>query len=208
MGRPAIKYTARLRALHDAKPRVMALPRGELLTSEPMAQILGVRWPTLREWCRDIPGFAGSNAFQGGANGIAYEFCPVRTLWFLIDHFTALGEAEQAKADRLSEMALGASAGAVRGLDLDDMNKILGTQDRFMTMREKAKQLVDATRVRTMLEKVFSDMQEVALTAPQELDPTGQWPPQVRALVDRATQGILLKQRAAARDALEGLKQG
>lgn len=209
MGRPATKANVRLRELEKAKAKIMALPRGELLTSEPMAQVLGVRWPTLREWCRDIEGFEASGAFQGGANGIAYEFCPVRTVWFLIEHFRAVGEKAREKADRLGAMVLGDdAAGAMGGLDLVEMKQVLETQSRYLDIRERARQLVDAGVVTTLLDQAFSRMQEAAITAPQEMDPTGQWSPQVRAVVDQTMRKVLVKQRGAARDAIEGLKQG
>ncbi|WP_156367173.1 hypothetical protein [Novosphingobium sp. KN65.2] len=186
----------------------MALPRGEILTSQPMAGILGVRWATLRDWCDEIDGFEQSGAFMRGSNGLKYEFCPVRTIWFLIEHFRALTETEIEKAERINAMALGADAQTMRGIDLDDMKKILDTQGRLMDMRERAGALVDAGTTRTVLNQVFSRMQEVALTAPQELDPSGQWPPEVRAIIDKAMQGVLLRQRAAARTVIEGLRQG
>lgn len=208
MARPATKHSARLQQLEKARPKVMALPRGEILTSMPMAKLLGVRWAALRDWCNEIEGFEESGAFQRGSNGLKYEFCPVRTLWFLIEYFRALTESEVQKADRVHAMALGSAAEAMRGIDLDDMRKILDTQGRLMDMRERARELVDAGTTRSALNQVFSRMQEVALTAAQELDPSGQWSPEVRAIFDKAMQGVLLRQRAAARQVVEGLRQG
>ncbi len=208
MSAPVTKHTARLRQLEKARPKVAALPRGVLLTSDPMAKTLGVNWKTLRDWCNDLDGFEESGAFERGSNGLKYEFCPVRTLWFLIEHFRAQSEAEVAKADRVNAMVLGPEVEAPSGLDLDDMRKILDLQDRLLATRNRAGDLTDAKVVGTALNKVFSRMQEVALTAPQELDPAGQWSPEVRGRIDLAMQHMLLRQRAAARETLAELRLG
>lgn len=203
---PVTKHSARLKRLEAARQKLIELPRGTVLTSEPMARLLGMRWPALRDMCDTIEGFEDSGAFERGSNGLKYEFCPVRTLWFLIDHFRAMAESEVAKADRVNAMIMGPDAAAARGIDLDDMRKILDLRARLDDARERSGELIDAKAVATTLNHVFSRMQEVALTAPQELDPAGQWEPQVRAHVDRAMQTVLLRQRAAARDAVKTLR--
>lgn len=208
MARPAKKHAARLVRLEAARAKVAALPRGALLTSEPMAKVLGMRWPALRTMCNELDGFEESGAFERGSNGLKYTFCPVRTLWFLIDHFRAESEAEVEKAERVSAMVMGPEADPAPGLDLDDMRKILDLQDRLMSTRDRAGELTNANVVATGLNKVFSRMQEVALNSPQELDPAGQWSPTVRAQVDRAIQNLLLRQLAAAREAITELKLG
>ncbi|MAC56924.1 MAG: hypothetical protein CMH85_01300 [Novosphingobium sp.] len=208
MARRPTKHSARLKRLEAARPKIAALPRGTLLTSVPMAKALGVNWPTLRGWCDDIDGFEESGAFERGSNGAKYEFCPVRTLWFLIEHFENLARSEVEKAERLNALALGPQADAARGLDLDDMKKVLDTQDRLMDARERAGELTDAATMRTLLTKVFSSMQEVPLTVAQELDPSGQWPAEFRANFDRAMQSVLLRQRAAGRKVMDAMRQG
>lgn len=206
MARPTTKFSARLSRLEATRAKVAALPRGTLLTADPMAKLLGTNWKTLRDWCDELPGFEASGAFERGSNGLKYEFCPVRTLWFLIDHFRAQTEAEVEKADRVSAMVMGSDAEAMRGIDLDDMRKILDLQDRLADARERNGDLTDAKRVGMALNRVMSRMQEAALTAPQELDPAGQWSPVMRANVDRALQHTLLRQRAAAREVVKELR--
>ena len=207
MARPATKHSARLKRLEAARSNVASLPRGALLTSGPMAKVLGVNWPTLRDWCDGIDGFEESGAFERGSNGLKYEFCPVRTLWFLIEHFRALTAVEVEKSERINAIALGPDAEVARGLDLDDMRKILDAQGRLMDMRERAGQLVDGPKMRTMVNSVFSRMQEAALSVPQELDPAGQWPPDTRVIVDKVVQSLLLRQRAVGRETMSEFRQ-
>lgn len=209
MGRPSTRYTARLDRLKSAKRQLASIPRGELLSSIPMAKVLGVAWKSLREWCDEIDGFEASGAFQRGSNGVQYEFCPVRTVWFLIDHFQALAEAERVKAEGLAEIAMGPEdAEAARGLDLDQLKQLLDVQDRIAVSKQRSRALINAARVTAIANEAFSRMQEVALTIPQELDPSGQWDVETRAIIEKAMQTLLLRQRAAAREALENLGKG
>ena len=90
MARSKTSVSARLNRLIKAKERIFALPRGELLKAKPMAKALGISWPILLGWCDDIDGFEQSGAFERGAQGMDYQFCPVRTVWFLIEHFEAM----------------------------------------------------------------------------------------------------------------------
>lgn len=105
MARNPASLSNRLKKLKAARQRIWSLQRGMVMTAIPMAQALGVSWPVLRAWCDELDGFEASGAFERGANGSKYEFCPVRTLWFLTDHFEAEAARRSEKNRDLQESA-------------------------------------------------------------------------------------------------------
>lgn len=105
MARPSTNASVRLNRLEAAIPKVAALKRGEALSAGPMTKLLGVSWPTLREWCDALPGFAESKAFVAGGNGVEYQFHAKRTLDWLLKHFRKSIE-RQTKASRRLERSV------------------------------------------------------------------------------------------------------
>lgn len=208
MGRPSAPSSVRLARLEAAKNRLGELQRGEVLTSVPMAKFLGVSWDSLRNWANTIPGFAESGAFERGAKGAQYTFCPVRTLWFLLDHFRAKAAEESAATDRIVELAMGGTAAPeMRGMPLDEMRKFMDLTIKFQEQKERQKILIEAAIVSSAFVKCFSAMQEAGMRSAQEADPTGKWPPATRAIVEDVVRRIQLKQKLAADECLKALRQ-
>jgi hypothetical protein len=203
MARPATSPAARLRKLNAALPKAKALRRGSKLTAQPMADLLGVRWVTLREWCDDITGFEDSGAFVRGGNGIEWEFKPVATVRFLIGHFDKTAKRGAQRAKRMRQVIAGDGLEAVPDdYSLPEIKQLLDASGRFQELRERQARQVDVEHVTKPLRQVFERMRNAGLRAVQESDPNGRWPPETRAIVESVARKILADQDRAARDCL------
>lgn len=183
MARPATASDARLRRFRDAAKRIAeAAQPGTVLSFEPMMQLLGVNRPTLRDWCRDIEGFATSGCFNGGAEGVKYEFNPAATVWFLIGHFERLRQSEIDAARKTRELVGGAET--LQGLpdeySLKDIREAIQTAALVREEKVRSGELVEVGPLRMKLRAMFTRMQEVMMTAASRADPTGQWLPHIR----------------------------
>jgi hypothetical protein len=209
MARPATSPAARLRQLEAAMERAKKLKRGERLSAMPMAELIGVGWPTLRGWCNDIPGFAESGAFEGGGNGIEYSFAAAKTLRFLTGHFTRVREQGVARARRLRQIAGGESLAAVPDdYDLDELRKLHALSITVQETKVRAGELTSRSQVTSRLREVFGAMQAAGVKAIQQADPTGQMAPETRSIVEDVMRSVLLAQERAAQECLAGLNGG
>ncbi len=184
MARSKASLSARLRKLRTAKQRIFSSPRGEVVTSMPMAKMLGVSWPTLRDWCNEIEGFAESGAFEAGANGIEYQFCPVRTVWFLIEHMER-ESAEQAEKNR----GLQESAGMTLPDSEDDVTfeEARGLVNMTVTMVSAKREAGEYTPTRewsAFLEGYNQRVVNGILGVSTRVDPNGALPPAIRRQMD------------------------
>lgn len=207
MARSATSPAARLRRLEGALAKTKKFKRGEVLTSDPMRELLGVSWPVLREWCNDIAGFEESGAFVRGGNGIEWEFKPAATVRFLIKHFTAEQKARQAKAREVRKLVGGDRLdGLPDDFDLDEINKMIRTSALLREEREKAGELVDAGKAREALRTLMTEMQQAGVKAASQQDPTGQWSPEIREAFEDAVNNVLVVMGRAGERALSALR--
>ncbi len=195
----------RLNRLLKAKQRIFALPRGELRKGPPMAKELGVSWPTLRGWCDDIDGFEQSGAFERGAQGVNYEFCPVRTVWFLIEYF----EAEVGRITAKNEKIVGPAAveiigEAAAGMTPEELNKSLAVAERIEDWKIRQGKLLDGDKARSDFNTYHLTIQESVLRSAQQQDPDGSWAPEMRSKWDASSRRVLVDvQRAGQKCAAE-----
>lgn len=209
MARSATSPAARLQRLEAALAKARAMKRGTVLTFEPMMELLGVSRPVLRDWCREIPGFAESGAFEGGGNGIEYRFNPVKTVRFLIRHFTAERDARVAKAREVRRMVAGDRLeGLPDDFDLDEIRKMIQVHAALREERQRAGELVDAARAREALRAMTTEMQQAGVKAASQQDPTGQWPPEIREAFEDAVNNVLVVMGRAGEKALRALRGG
>lgn len=209
MARPTTTAFARIRDLSAAWERAKKLPCGELLTSRPMSDLIGVNWVTLRKWTREVAGFAQCGAFEAGERGREYTFEPRATILFLLRHFEAEREAGARKSRRLAEIIGG--DGAAQAAETLTMPELKQSLDVSITIRERQiidRQLVKVDPLRTTLSQVFSEMQQAGARAIQEADPSGRWSPEEREIAENVARTMLLKQKRSAEDALGRLNGG
>lgn len=214
MAHSATSPAARLKRLETALAEAKKLKRGTVLTGQStkemsMARLIGVSWPVLRDWCREIPGFAESGAFEGGGNGIEYRFKPVPTIKFLIRHFEAERDARAAKAREHLRLVAGDRFTDVSDdLDLDDLRKLIQLQSAVREERERAGELIEAAKAREALNAMTAAMQRAGVKAASQQDPTGRWPPEIRESFEDAVNNVLVAMQREGEKALRALRGG
>lgn len=84
----------RIKALKEAQSKAKKKYSADArISAEPMAELLGISWVSLRDWIKNIPSLERQGCVVGGARGIAWSFDPRKTVDALVAHF----EIEQDK---------------------------------------------------------------------------------------------------------------
>lgn len=206
MAKPGVSEAARLRKLRAVLERAAQdCPPGTVLSSQPMAGLLGVSWATLREWCND-PAVDTAGAFIAGGNGIEWQFNPVATIWALIRHFERVHETKVEKNRRIREIATGdALHGVPEDFDLRDTREMVRLLTELRNRQQADGNLVDAAATVKAIRKMVSAIQSATLTSAAVLDPTGDWDPEFREAFDDAMSRALVLQGEAAAECLDAL---
>lgn len=203
MGRIAASEEARIAKLRAALARAVAQGLGnQVLTQEPMFQLLSVSRATLRDWCNE-PEIAESGAFTGGSNGIPYEFNPVATIWVLIRWFERKRDERHRVNMKIREAVAGDSLGDTpAGMSLADVNQATQIHLRLLESEKEAGTLVRAADAQAAMNKLVLAFREATLSAPQKLDPTSQWSPEFREKFDNVLADLMGLLRHAGQEAL------
>lgn len=208
MARAKTSVSARLNRLRKAKDRISDLDRGAVMTSRPMAKFLGVTWPTLRGWCDEIDGFEQSGAFERGAQGIDYQFCPVRTTWFLIDHFEAEKAAFSGKAQDEASRS---------GIRLDERDEaesweeVRGRTNLSITVvqaQDRQKRTCETERVKGLFQSACDGWQNAIMGSRTRMDPNGNLTPAQREELDEELRLACAIGRAGAEQAMKEFDAG
>lgn len=206
MSRSTQPLAARLKKLETALERSASYRIGELISFDPMIALLGVSRPMLRDWCRDIPGFQTSGCFVTGDRGIKWEFEPRATILFLLRHFERERDEAVAKARALKEIAGGGALEAMPdGFSLREARELVQMSNAVQEMRIRQGELIEANRTADAIREMFGAMQAAGLQAAQKMDPLGQWPPDIRSVVEDEMRTVLLEQQRAAQTCLAGI---
>lgn len=208
MARAATPPSARLLQLKHAKDKAAKLKRGEQLTAQPMADLLGVSWPALRKWCDEVEELTKFNAFVRGGNGVEWAFRPIQTVNALIAHFEAKQKASAKRAQRVKKIVAGnALEGAPEDLSIDELTKMVRLSREIREEQERQGELIDAAKARMAIMSFMSNIQEAALRAAQEQDPNGRWPPEIRVSFETATQNLLVAIERAGRACIAKMEE-
>lgn len=184
MARPSIGAATRLKKIEAARLALRNIKRGTTMTFREMYEFLGVSRSTLREWTDGLEGFEESGAFDRGAEGIEYEFCPVRTVWFLIDHFRGILAAHEEKNRSLKQTA------GVTVPEADSAASFQETKDLVnltIAVTSAAREQGRYTPTEDMIEFIDGYNQAVVsgvLGVRTRIDPNGHMPPDLREQVD------------------------
>lgn len=195
----ATSPSARLEKLRVSLAKAKKLKRNQTITAEPMATLLGISQVTLRSWADKLDGFEASGCFERGGRGIEWTFKPVATVEWLIKHFEAERSRSVKQAHKVRSIVGAADNDEIpNDISLGELKTLLDLTVRAQDARMKAGELVRASQVKEILRRVFSAIQQAGLRTALELDPTGQWPPETREIVENAIRTVLLKQVQAA----------
>lgn len=183
MARPASSLTARLEKLEAAKARAGKLKRSITLSARPMAELLGVRWTVLRDWCDEIGELEASGAVVRGGNGIEWAFDPRRTTKILADHFKAKIE-RQAKKSREITKAIGVDMAETEAPSLQETKDLVNLTITVVAASERQGRYTRAEEVAEFLDGYNQVVVDGILGVRTKVDPNGNLPPHVRKAMD------------------------
>jgi hypothetical protein len=214
MARQTTSLDARLRKLESAKARAAKLGPKVTLASKPMAEILGVTWNVLRDWCNEIEGFDQSGAFDRGGNGIEWTFRPRKTVAFLIAHFRAR-LAGQARKSRAITKAVGVQLPAEESApSMAETKDLVNLTVTIVSAAERQRQYVPADDVISFVAGYNQKVLDGILGVRTKVDPNGNLPAHVRASIDQHLRSVATSVHAQAAQFIEehrtgaGIQQG
>lgn len=206
MARAASNIEVHLRRLATAKPRIAKLKRGELLSSMPMAEMLGVRWPALRDWCGDIEGFEASGAFQRGGNGVEWQFDPRKVHAFLTKHFELQLKREGRQSRQRTK-----SVGLTMPLDeaapsLAETKDLVNLTLTVVSMQERQGVTTRVDRTCDVVSRCFEGWSRRVMGIKTELDPNGALTPALRKALEESLRRVCAIGREGVQEELRLLR--
>lgn len=208
MARPSSSLTARIRQLEAAKGRAAKLKRGERLSAKPMAELLGVTWIALRDWCNEIDGFEASGAFVRGGNGIEWDFEPRKTVAFLLKHFSDRVQA-QARRSRAITKAVGVTMPDEEAApSLSDTKDLVNLTVTVVAAAEKQGAYTLTEDMVSFLAGYNQRVLDGIMGVRTLVDPNGNLPAHVRAAVDKYLRQVATEVHAEAARFIEERSAG
>lgn len=208
MGATNTSLSSRLRSLEAAKVRAAKLKRGAKLTAGPMAELLKVRWPALREWCDDLPGFEESGAFVRGGNGIEWSFNAVKTVNFLIARFQREITSQKTK-NRDIRKAIGVDLPETEAsASFQETKGLVELTLTVFAAAEKQRRYTLAEDVESFIAGYNQRVVDGIMGVRTRVDPNGNLPPHVRAAVDDALRSVASATHAEAARYIEEYRAG
>lgn len=202
MARSATNPSIRLKRLEAAREKVAKLKRGETLSAQPMALLLGVSWPTLREWCDTLPGFADKGAFVAGGNGVEYAFHAKQTLDFLLKHFRGV-LARQAEDSRRISKAVGVTLPTAETPSLAETKDLVNLTLTVVEAAERQGHYTRSDQVADFIEGYNEAVVSGILGVRTKVDPNGKLSPALRRQVDEYLRSVAASAHAKAQKYIE-----
>lgn len=200
--------TERLNKLEQASVRAAKLKRGTRLSAGPMAEVLGVRWPALRDWCDEIGELESKGAVVRGGNGMEWAFDPQRTVKILISHFRSRVEG-QARKSRALTKAIGVNMSPQEAApSFAETKDLVNLTLTVVAAAEKTGQYTRTEEVADFLEGYNVAAVSGVMGVLTEVDPNGNLPPQVRKDVDHYLRLVAVNMRRRAEQYVELKRAG
>lgn len=190
MARPGTSINARIARLVTAEERAKKFKRGEVLPSRPMCEVLGVSWPTLRDWCNEIPELEASGAVVRGGNGIEWEFNPKRTVSILIKTLSKQRDSQARKSREISK-AIGVSLSPDESApSLAETKDLVNLTLAVVAAQEKQGRYTPTERMLDFIDRYNQRVVEGIMGVRTRMDPNGKLPPQIRAEIDKHLRAV------------------
>lgn len=207
MARPSTDLSARLSRLETARAKVAKLRPRDTLNAKPMAQALGVTWPTLAGWCDTLPGFAASGAFVAGGNGIEYAFRPKKTVEWLIKYFRGISDRQSAESRRIGK-AVGVTLPEAEAPSLAETKDLVNLTLTVVAAAERQGQYVRADEAAAFIEGYNEAVVSGILGVRTKVDPNGKLAVAVRRQVDEYLRSVAANAHARAQAYIEAKNAG
>jgi len=190
MARPGTSINARIGKLITAEQRAKKFKRGEVLASKPMCEVLGVSWPTLRDWCNDIAELEVSGAVVRGGNGIEWQFKPARTVAIILKSLSKQRDG-QAKKSREISKAIGVSLSPDESApSLSETKDLVNLTLAVVAAQEKQGRYTPTEQMLDFIERYNQRVVEGIMGVRTRMDPNGKLPPQIRAEIDKHLRAV------------------
>ena len=147
-----------------------------------MAELLGVTWTSLKDWCDEIAKLEASGAVVRGGNGVEWSFEPKRTVKILIEHFKRL-EAQEEKEGQAVIAAVGARASGNPG-NLTTIKTKVDLVIKLTNARYTQGEFAKIDRFNRIVRRLFEGWSRGVLSARTAIDPNGNLPPHIARAVD------------------------
>lgn len=193
----SIDISARIAGLERALERAKGLPEDTILDSQPMAKLVGVGWPSLRDWFDNFPIFDSTDCFVRGDRGIAWAIKPLPTVEKLLEHFRSEREA---RASRNREVAkqIGLEDHGEAPADLNELAKQVNLTLTLTEAKEKQKGYIPTAQFVDFISGYNAATVEGILGVKAQVDPTGALPPEIIALIDEHLRNVAVAARNRA----------
>lgn len=190
MGRPTTNISLRLRRLRQAVERAKNLPpSGWVLSSKPMAELVGMRWAAMRDWCDGIEGFEESGTFIRGGNGVEWQFNAMAALMWLVAHFESEKSGQEAESDKLAK-AIGIEMPGSEAPSLAETKDLINLTLTVTAAAERQNMFVPAEDVARFIEGYNEAVVAGILGVRTKVDPNGNLPPDLRKRNDEALRHV------------------
>lgn len=196
-GRPQAGLTTRLARLQEAKVRAEELKRNAKLSSKPMADLLRVRWPSLRDWCDEVPALEAKGAVIRGGNGVEWEFIARKTIDILIAHFQALIEGQAKKSQQISR-AIGVNLPETEIPTLAETKDLVNLTLTVVAASEKQGRYTLTDEMTDFVQGYNQSVVDGIMGVRTQVDPNGNLPPHVRSAVDKYLRSVATQVHAKA----------
>jgi hypothetical protein len=183
MAAPKSSLTARLQKLDAAKARADNVPRGTRLSAKPMAEMLGVTWISLKDWCNEIAKLESSGAVVRGGNGVEWSFEPKRTVKILIEHFKGV-QTRQAAKSREVAASVGVTLPEGEAPSLSETKDMVNLTLSVTKAAGEQGQYVLAEDMMRFLIGYNQRVLDGILGVRTQVDPNGSLPAHVRSSID------------------------
>lgn len=198
MARPSTPLSAQLSRLDAAKKRADALGTRATVSFKPMAEILGISRQSLSNWTDTLEGFEQSGCYKRGGNGIEWEFKAVRTVNWLLKHFTKKAEKQAAKSRAISRSVGVTLPDAEAAPSLAETKDLVNLTLTVVAASEKQRQYAVADEVHAFMAGYNQAVVDGIMGVRTRVDPNGNLPPSVRKQVDEYLRSVATAVHARA----------
>lgn len=190
--------TGRQKRLESALERAKELPADAILDAQPMAQLVGVSWPSLRAWCDDIDALAKAKCFIRGGNGVKWQFKPLLTVETLLGYFRAEAERRSQNNRRLQQSVGVQLPETERAATLDETRQLVRLTLEVTQAKMDQGEYTPTATVADFLDGYNRTVVEAIMGVETEIDPTGKLEPMVRQAVNEALRSVATRVHANA----------